>query len=122
MESYVFNKVNILPTSLLISKDDLWQIINNATSVLIVDINDQTILFANPNSIKELRIIENNEELVISEIVGKKFKFPIIYGEKFRIDIQTKQGLDVSIEMDNFVITWNDSPAYFLIIKSCIKN
>ena len=121
MESSILNKVKIIPPSLTISKEILWQIINNATSVLIVDINNQSILFANPNSIKELRIIENNDKLGISDVCGLKFKFPITFGEKFKIVLKTKHDPDILMEIDNFIITWDENPAYLLIIKSYIN-
>lgn len=114
----MLNKVDIIPPNLAISKDTLWQIINNAASVLIVAINDQSILFANPNSIKELRVIENNMDLGISDVLGLQFKFPITFGEKFKIVLKAKDGLEILLEIDNFIITWDDSPAYMLIIKS----
>ncbi len=121
MESYFLNKVKILPSNLSISKENLWQILNNASSVLILDINNQQILFANPNSLKELRIIEKNNNLTLSDVLGLKFRFPITYGEKFKITLKTEDEFDVSLEIDNFIITWDDSPAFMLIMKSCIN-
>lgn len=122
MESYILNKIEIIPPNLSISKENLWQIINNASSVLIVDINNQQILFANPISLKELRIIEKNKYLNVSDVIGLKFRFPITYGEKFKILLKTEDDFDVSLEIDNFIVTWDESPAFMLIMKSCIDN
>ena len=115
------NKIDILPKGLAISKDSLWQLINKISSVLIVDINDQTILFANPNSLKELRIIEHDPELQLTSFLGKKFKHPITYGEKIQIVLRTIDNFEALIEIRSSIVSWRGSPAYLLLINSFIS-
>ena len=121
LKTYSSMKIDILPTNLSISTDQLWQIINKSTSVLIIDVNNLSILFANPNSLKELKILENNPNLTISSILGTKFKIPINYGENFTLNLQSQEGIDTTIEMDNSLVIWDNSPAYMVILKSCVK-
>lgn len=115
------NKIDIIPASLSISKDSLWQLINKVTSVLIVDINDLIILFANPNSMKELKIIEQNNSLQISDVIGKPFKYPITFGEKNQFILRTLDNFDALIEVKCSIVTWRNSPAYLLTINSFIS-
>ena len=115
------NKIDILPPGLAISKDSLWQLINKISSVLVVDINDQTILFANPNSLKELRIIEQDSELQIASLLGKKFKYPITYGEALKLVLRTLDNYDALIEIRSSIVSWRGSPAYLLLINSYIS-
>ncbi len=115
------NKIDILPQGLAISKDSLWQLINKISSVLIVDINDQTILFANPNSLKELQIIEQDPELQVASILGKPFKYQITYGEKMQLVLRTKDNFDALIEIRSSIVSWRGSPAYLLLINSFVS-
>ena len=115
------NKIDILPSGLAISKDSLWQLINKISSVLIVDINNLTILFANPNSLKELRIIEQDPDLQLTTILGKKFRHPITYGEKNQLVLRTKDGFDALVEIRSSIVSWRGSPAYLLLINSFIS-
>lgn len=112
------NRIDILPKDLAVSKDLLWQLINKVSSVLIVDINDSTILFANPNSLKELRIIEQDDELQIHSLLGKKFRYPITYGEKMQIVLRTLTNQDTLIEINSSIVSWQGSPVYLLLINS----
>ena len=115
------NRIDILPQGLAISKDSLWQLLNKISSVLIVDINDFTILFANPNSLKELRIIEQDNELLISELLGRKFRYPVIYGEKNQLVLRTLDNNDALIEIRLSIVSWRGSPAYLLLMNSFIS-
>ena len=115
------NRIDILPQGLAISKDSLWQLLNKISSVLIVDINDFAILFANPNSLKELRIIEQDNELLIPEILGKKFRYSVIYGEKNQLVLRTLDNTDALIEIRLSIVSWRGSPAYLLLMNSFIS-
>lgn len=120
MNAIFKNKIDVIPTSLSISKDNLWQLINKISSVLILDINDLTILFVNPNSLKELKIIEQDDTLEISSVLGKKFKFPITYGEKNQIVLRTIDNKEALIEIRSAIVTWKGSPAYLILMNSFI--
>ncbi len=115
------NRIDILPKELSISKDLLWQLINKVSSVLIVDINDLIILFANPNSLKELKIIEQDADLQIASILGKRFRYPITFGEKTQIVLRTLENTDALIEIRSSIISWQGSPAYLLLVNSFIS-
>ena len=121
MDSLFTNKIDIIPPALAISKDSLWQLINKVSSVLIVDINDSTIVFANPNSLREIRIIEQDNELQLTNILGKRFKYPITYGEINRLELRTLDNLDALIEIKSSIVNWRGSPAYLLLINSFIS-
>ena len=112
------NRIDILPKDLAVSKDLLWQLINKVSSVLIVDINNSTILFANPNSLKELRVIEQDDELQIHSVLGKKFRYPITYGEKTQFVLRTLDNRDILIEINSSIVSWQGSPVYLLLINS----
>lgn len=115
------NKIDIIPNNLIISKDSLWQFINKVTSVLVVDINDNSILFANPNSIKELRIIEQDNELQLADVIGRKFKLIITYGEKNQFVLRTWDNREALIEITSSIVSWRGSPAYFLTLSSFVS-
>lgn len=121
METISKNKIDILPSNLTVSTENLWQIINKTISVLIVDINKSTILFANPNSLKELKVIQDNYDLTISTALGKPFNVPITYGEKNELVLKQQNGSIVTIEIDHSLTIWDDKPAYMIIMKSIIK-
>ena len=121
MDSLFTNKIDIIPPALAISKDSLWQLINKVSSVLIVDINDSTIVFANPNSLCEIRIIEQDDELQLTNKLGKRFKNPITNGEINRLVLRTLDNLDELIEIRSSIVNWRGSPAYLLLINSFIS-
>ena len=114
------NKIDILPNALEISKESIWQVLNNIASILIVDINDQKILFANPNSIKELRVIEDDSRLVLSEAIDRKLKLPLTYGEKNSFEFTLKENIKITIEFKMSIVSWDKNPAYLLILSSSI--
>lgn len=118
MDSIFSNRIDILPPGLAISKDSLWQLINKISSVLILDINDNTILFANPNSIKELRVIEQDDKLLIPQILGKKFKFQITYGDKNQFVLRSLDGNEILLEIRSSIVSWKGLPAQLILMNS----
>lgn len=122
LEIVFSNKIDILPNELSVSKENLWQVLNNLTSILIVDIIDQKILFANPNSIRELRIIEKDDKLIIPNVIGRKLSLPLSYGEKNQFNFIIDNDKQVLIEIKTSFVTWTDSPAYLLTLSSSLVN
>ena len=99
-------KVNVIPEELNVSKDNIWLLLNKITSILIVEIDQisKKILFSNANA---------NRLFNSPNLVGKAFTYGrIAYGEPTFFKYK-----ELLYEMRTSVVTWNNKPAYFIVIE-----